>query len=158
MDKIQTLRNICAGLDFEILEDDILMANAKIGSQQYGIDLSQCAPTFILKADNGYIALIIQGSRKIDFKKVEKYLGIKKATMASREEILQLTGSPIGSVSLVNPNVRTLIDAGVQDLKYCYGGCGIEKCTLKINAEDLIKATHGEIGVFTKEQPLQDSY
>lgn len=48
MDRIQKLKEMCVGFDYEIFQDEVLMANAKIGSQHYGIDLSQCAPTFIL--------------------------------------------------------------------------------------------------------------
>lgn len=145
-----TLEQLCSGLDYEIFKDDVFMANAAIGAQHYGIDLSQCAPTFILKVDYDSVALIIQGSRKIDFKKVEAYLGVKKAMMASKDEILSLTGSPIGSVSLINPHLRTLIDAGLRAIDYCYGGCGVEKHTLKINTHDLIKVTRAEVGDFTK--------
>ncbi len=151
MDRIQDLKKRCTGLNYEIMKDDVLMANAKIGSQHYGIEMSQCAPTFILKADEIFIALIIQGSRKIDFKKVEKYLGVKKAIMASRETIFEVTGAPLGSVSLINPELRTLIDEGVPHLPSCYGGCGVEKYTLKIKGSDLVKVTQGEVGEFTKE-------
>lgn len=152
--KIQTLTQMLSGFDYEIFEDDILMANASIGSQHYGIDLNQCTPTFILKADQTYLALIIQGSRKIDFKKVESYLDAKKATMASKDDIMELTGAPIGSVSLINPNLRTLIDTGVSEITYCYGGCGVEKHTLKIKSQDLIQATNAELGHFTKSASL----
>lgn len=31
-----------------------------------------------------------------------------------------------------------------------YGGCGVEKHTLKINTHDLIKVTRAEVGDFTK--------
>ncbi len=126
------------------------MANARLGSQHYGIPISQCTPTFILKADDTYIALIIQGSRKIDFKAVEAFLGVKKATMASKDEIHHLTGSPIGSVSMINPNIRTLIDRGVQTLSYAYGGCGVENHTLKIKASNLLQVSHGEVGEFSR--------
>jgi prolyl-tRNA editing enzyme YbaK/EbsC (Cys-tRNA(Pro) deacylase) len=153
-DKIQTLTKMLSGFDYEIFEDDILMANAAIGSKHYGIDLNQCTPTFILKVDQTYLALIIQGSRKIDFKKVESYLGAKKATMASKDEIMNLTSAPIGSVSLINPNLRTLIDNGVREILYCYGGCGVEKHTLKIKSKDLIQVTNAELGYFTKHVSL----
>lgn len=123
IDRIQALKNHCEGLDYEIFRDDVLMANAKIGSQHYGIDLSQCTSTFILNVDGNYIALIIQGSCKIDFKK---------------------------GVSLINPNLRTLIDTGVRDLPYCYGGYGVEKYTLKIRGTDLVHVTHAELGDFTQ--------
>lgn len=152
LDRIQVLKDQCVGLDYAIFQDDILMANAKIGSHHYGIDLSQCTPTFILKVDDDYVALIIQGNCKIDFTKVEKYLGAKKATMASREDIFRLTGSTIGSVSLINPKLRTIIHDEVSRLPYCYGGCGVEKHTLKIKGTDLVEVTHAELGDFTKQQ------
>lgn len=149
-DKIHSLKELCSGLDYEIFQDNILMANAAIGSQHYGIDLSQCTPTFILKVDQDFVALVIQGSRKIDFRRVEAYLGAKKVRMASKDEILTLTGSPIGSVSLINKGLRTLIDRGASEIAYCYGGCGVENHTLKIKSQDLIKATQAELGDFTK--------
>lgn len=50
---------------------------------------------------------------------------------------------------MINPHLRTLIDANVEKLNHCYGGCGIEKYTLKINAKDLIQITHAELGDFS---------
>ncbi len=148
--KIEQLETICAGLDYEIYQDELLMANAKIGASHYGIELSQCAPTFILNADGNYIAFIIQGNRKLDFKKIKRYLGTKKVEMATRDEILKVAGSPIGSVSLINLNLKTLIDSGVRGLEYCYGGCGVEKYTMKIKAADLIKITGAVVDDFSK--------
>ncbi len=150
VDNIEQLEKICAGLDYEIYQDALLMTNAKIGALHYGVELSQCTPTFILNADGDYIAVIIQGNRKLDFKKIKRYLGAKKVEMAARDEILKVTGSPIGSVSLINPNFKTLIDSGVKDLKYCYGGCGVEKYTLKIKATDLITITDAIVDDFSK--------
>ena len=150
--RIQGLENLCVGRDYEIFQDEVLMANAKIGAQHYGISLDHCTPTFVLKSEIGFIALIIQGSRKIDFKKVEAVLGVKKVTMANKDEILELTGSPIGSVCLINSELRTLVDHGVQQLEYCYGGCGVEKYTLKIRAADLLELTNAEIGDFVKAE------
>lgn len=140
--KIQEIEKSCAGLDYEIFQDKVLMANASIGAQHYGIDLTQCAPTFILKVDDHYVAVIIQGSKKLDFKKVRKHLSAKTVTMATRDEILNLTGSPIGSVSMINTNLQTF--------DYCYGSCGAEKYTLKINPAHLIEITKAQVGEFTK--------
>ena len=150
VEAIEQLEKICEGLDYEVYQDELLMANAEIGASHYGLELSQCTPTFILKADNNYIAVIIQGNRKLDFKKIKQYLGAKKVEMATREDILNVTGSSVGSVSLINPNLKTLIDSGVKDLEYCYGGCGVEKHTLKINPTHLIKITDAVVGDFSK--------
>ncbi len=150
LNKIEQLEKICAGLDYEIYQDELLMANAKTGALHYGIELSQCTPTFILNADNNYIAVIIQGNRKLDFKKIKRYLGAKKVEMATRDAILRVTASTIGSVSLINPNLKTLVDSGVQGLEYCYGGCGVAKYTLKIKAAHLITITDAIVDDFSK--------
>ncbi len=142
---------MCAAFDYEIFQDKVLMANAATGAQHYGLELNQCTPTFILKADDHYIAVIIQASKKLDFKKIRKLLNAKNVTMATKEDILQLTGSPIGSVSMVHKNLQTYIDSAVKQLDYCYGGCGVEKYTLKINPAHLIQITKAIAGDFTKE-------
>lgn len=150
-EKIQTLKQLCHDLDYEIFADQTLMANAKIGAAHYGIDLSQCTPTFILKHEKGFIALIIQGCNKIDFKKVASFLNVKKVTMASKDEIFNLTESPVGSVSMINSTMTTLVDQGVSQLEYCYGGCGVENHTLKINGKDLLSVTDAQLGDFVKK-------
>jgi prolyl-tRNA editing enzyme YbaK/EbsC (Cys-tRNA(Pro) deacylase) len=148
--KIQEISDLCVGCDYEIFKDPTLMANARVGAEHYGISLSECAPTFILKAGVDYLAVIIQGDRKLDFNKIAAVLGVKKVTMALREEILDVTGSQIGSVSLINPKLKTFVDEGISTLEYCYGGCGVENYTLKIKASDLIKLSGAVMGDFSK--------
>lgn len=147
--QLANIKCLCENLDYEIFQDEILMENAKIGAQHYRIDLSLCTPTFLLKVDESFLVVIIQGNRKLDFKKLKKYLGSQNVRMANKDEIKQICHAPIGSVSLLNPQLRTLIDANVQALQYCYGGCGVEKYTLKINANDLIRITKAELGDFS---------
>jgi len=152
---VTQLETFCQGLDYKIIQDQVLMANASIGAHHYGINLQECTPTFILKVDDLYVAMIIQGNKRLDFKKIKQLLNAKNVTMATKEEIFALTHSTIGSVSMINPELKTLIDVGVQDLDYCYGGCGTEKYTLKIKASDLLKVTQATIGEFTTEKSDQ---
>ncbi len=150
--KLTDIKKICENSDYEIFQDEILMKNATIGAEHYKIDIAHCTPTFMLKADQAFLMIIIQGSRKIDFKKIKKHLETSKVRMASPEEIMEITGASIGSVSMINPGLRTLIDQGVSNLDYCYGGCGINNFTLKIKSEDLVQLTQAEIGDFSIER------
>lgn len=142
--------SLCKGLDYELYKDQTLMANARIGAEHYGITLDECTPTFIVKVDDRFIAVIIQGTKKLDFKKIKQFLRTKEVRMATPEEVFMITGSLIGSVSLINPALETFIDGGVPFLTYCYGGCGVEQYTLKINSADLLKVTQATVGDFTK--------
>lgn len=147
--KLAELEKICKNTDYEIFQDDILMQNASIGAAHYKIDIAHCTPTFILKVDETYMALIIQGNRKIDFKKIKQFFATRKVRMATPEEILKVTGATVGSVSMINQGLKTFIDEGVTALDCCYGGCGIDKMTLKIKANQLIQLTQAEIGDFS---------
>jgi prolyl-tRNA editing enzyme YbaK/EbsC (Cys-tRNA(Pro) deacylase) len=146
---ISQLNDFCTGCNFEIFQDDVLMANARIGAEHYKIGLDFCTPSFVLKVDKSFIVVIVQGSRKLDFRKLKSYLGTNKVSMANPEEISKITAAPIGSVSMINPQLRTLIDQNITTIEYCFGGCGIEKFTLKITAHDLIKVTNAEVGDFS---------
>lgn len=150
--KLNDIKKICENADYEIFQDEILMKNATIGAEHYKIDIAHCTPTFILKVDQAFLVVIIQGSRKIDFKKLKKYLETNKVRMASPEEIMEITGASVGSVSMINSDLRTLIDNGISNLDYCYGGCGIDKFTLKIRSSDLVQLTGAEIGDFSIER------
>jgi prolyl-tRNA editing enzyme YbaK/EbsC (Cys-tRNA(Pro) deacylase) len=150
--KLNNIKKACENSDYELFQDETLMENAKIGAEHYKIDISRCTPTFVLKVDELFLAVIIQGCRKLDFKKLKKYLGTSRVRMATPEEILEITGAPVGSVSMINPDLRTLIDENVSNIDYCYGGCGVEKFTLKISSKDLIQITQAELGDFSIER------
>ncbi len=154
MMQLERLKKICADADYEIFQDEILMKNASIGAQHYKIDIAHCTPSFLLKVDQRFLVLIIQGNRKIDFKKLKQYFETSKIRMATPEEIMQTTGASVGSVSMINEGLNTLIDQNVAQLDYCYGGCGIDNMTLKINANHLIQLTHAELGDFTTERSV----
>lgn len=65
-----------------------------------------------------YALVILPGDRKLDFKKVAEVLGIKKATLASPEEAMALTGNVIGAIPpFADPGIRLLVD---QDLVNVY--------------------------------------
>jgi prolyl-tRNA editing enzyme YbaK/EbsC (Cys-tRNA(Pro) deacylase) len=149
--KLETLHNLLKNghADYSILTDDCSIRSATSGAEQYGISLSETAPTLILKTKDSYIAAIICGDTRISFKKLRQILNIKDISMADPQTIFNITGAKIGEVSLVNPGLTTVIDTRVLQNKNCYGGCGVPKTTLRINTQDLVKATHAQIGDFT---------
>jgi prolyl-tRNA editing enzyme YbaK/EbsC (Cys-tRNA(Pro) deacylase) len=149
--KLETLHNLLKNghADYSILTDDCSIRSATSGAEQYGISLSETAPTLILKTKDSYIAAIICGDTRISFKKLRQILNIKDISMADPQTIFNITGAKIGEVSLVNPGLTTVIDTRVLQNKNCYGGCGVPKTTLRINTQDLVKATNAQIVDFT---------
>lgn len=136
--------------DYEIFSDDFTVATASSGAEHYGISLGETTPTLILKTKDGYFAAIICGNMRISFKKLKQALNLKDISMADPETILNLTGAKIGEVSLINPELTTIIDTNVLQNKNCYGGSGSPKTTLRINTQDLIKITNAQIFDFAE--------
>lgn len=145
--KLETLQALLttANADHEILTDQSSTTTAASGAATYGISLSETTPTLILKTKDGYIAAIISGNTRISFKKLKQALGVKDISMADSQTIFDITGARIGEVSMINPEIPTIIDTRVLQNKYCYGGCGVPKTTLKINTQDLVKVTNAQV-------------
>lgn len=141
-------------IDYELYKDKFSLKTANSGVDEYGIELSEAAPTLIIKADENIIAAIIRGDTRISFKKLKELLKIKNIRLATQEEIYNLTGARIGEVSLINKDTETLIDKKILEKKYVYGGCGIEKHTLKIKVTDLIRITKASVADFTNLKKL----
>lgn len=139
--------------DYSILVDDSTVETASDGAKRYGISLSETTPTLILKSKDKYYAAIICGNTRISFKKLKQALAVKDISMADPQAILDLTGSKIGEVSLINPGIATLIDNNVLKIKNCYGGIGVPKTTLRIDSHDLIRITNARVLDFTEPRP-----
>lgn len=136
--------------DYSIYQDSFNLESAEAGAKHYGILLNETTPTIILKTKDKYLAAIICGNTRISFKKLKQVLNVKDISMASPETVLNITGSKVGEVSLINNGIDTLIDNSIMQNKNCYGGSGISKTTLRINTMDLIRLTKAKLMDFTE--------
>jgi prolyl-tRNA editing enzyme YbaK/EbsC (Cys-tRNA(Pro) deacylase) len=138
--------------NYEIFKHAERLITATDGPNRGIGTMDESAPTFILKTKNGYIAVILKGNMRISYKKLKKSLGIKDISLASPEEVLQVTGSQIGAVSLVQTQLPTFVDQQLLNSEFCYGGCGIFYHTLKIRINDLIQITHATVLDFAEKR------
>ena len=127
-------------IEYEIIKHSKQLNTAKEGAEYFGIEIGQTAPTLILKTEKGYCCLIISGDyRRVDFDSLRNILSVEQVKLASPKEVEQVTGSMIGSVSLINMDIPTIIDNQVNRFQYVYGGTGVPQTTLKIRPSDLEK-------------------
>lgn len=127
-------------IDYEIIEHSKEINTAQEGAEYFGIHIGQTAPTLILKTDVGYFSLIISGDfGRVDLETMNDLLKVQEIKLAKPKEVEQVTGSRIGSVSLINPSLPTIIDRELYRFPYVYGGTGKARSTLKIPPRDLEK-------------------
>jgi len=137
-----------AGVTYEIFSHAEQIDTAEAGVENHLGGLSEMAPTLILETEKGLLAAVISGDTRLSYKKIKKELGLKNVSLARPERVYAATGAEVGTVSLVNPGLVTIIDTRLAEV--VYGGCGLPRHTLKINRADLIRVTQAVVFDFAE--------
>jgi prolyl-tRNA editing enzyme YbaK/EbsC (Cys-tRNA(Pro) deacylase) len=139
-----------AGITYKILVHAQNISSAQDGTQAGLGTLSVMAPTFVLQTEAGFLAAIIRGDTRLSYKKIKRKLGLKNVSLATPEQVKQLTGSEVGQVALVNQGLNTIVDERVTEMKTIYGGSGEANHTLEINPHDVVTLTQAQVFDFTE--------
>ena len=97
-------------------------------------------------AEDEFVMVLIAGPRQVAWRALRHYLGESRVTMASREEVLAVTGCELGAVApfgLSRP-VRILVDESVQAEEEVSIGSGVRGTTIILRSADLLAAL-GEV-------------
>ncbi len=102
-----------------------------------------------------YVMVLAAGPHQISWPALRSYLGQSRLTLARPDEVLAVTGYPIGAVSpfgLPAP-MRILMDRHVPDHAEISIGSGVRNTTVILQTQDLIKALgEVEIGDFVEDK------
>ena len=139
-----------AGIHYTIHVHSIAIPSAQDGVEQGFGGLANMAPTLILRSENNYLAAIVRGDTRVSYKKIKRHLKLKNLSLASPEQVWQVTGSEVSYISLINSGVMTIIDSRIVELDTIYGGCGIPNYTLQISPQDVIALTQAQVFDFTE--------
>ncbi len=108
---------------------------------------------FRISQDN-YVMVLVAGPKQVSWQALRGYLGQSRLTMASKEDVLVVTGYQLGAVSpfgLPLP-LRVLVDRNVFFPDEVSIGSGVRGVSVIIKASDLKKALgEVEVGHFVKD-------
>jgi Cys-tRNA(Pro) deacylase len=92
--------------------------------------------------EDEYLMALVAGPAQIFWKALRGYLGQSRLTMANGEEVLAVTGYPIGAVSPFGTtrSLRVLVDPGVFNEEEISIGSGIRGTTVILKSNDLRRA------------------
>ena len=101
--------------------------------------------SLLFKAENSYVLCLVAGDKKASLNKIKKTLKIKDVSMASADEVKDITGYTIGGVSPVGhlKKIDILIDNSLERFTSLYAAAGHPNCIFKSNFLDLQKITNG---------------
>ncbi len=86
-----------------------------------------------------FVMVLVAGPRQIDWKKLRQFVGRSRIRMASEEEVLEVTGYRVGTVSPfgLKKEVRILIDASVVAEEEISIGSGVRNTAIIMKSTDL---------------------
>lgn len=92
-----------------------------------------------------FVMVLVAGREQVDWKRLRQFVGRSRVRMATEEEVLEVTGYRIGTVSpfgLRNP-VRILIDESVLREEELSLGSGARQMAIIMKSADLRQALEG---------------
>ena len=115
-------------------------------------DVGAIVKSLLFRTENTFTLFLVSGDKKASLNKIKKTLNIKDASMASPDDVKNITGYTIGGVSPVGHlnKIEILIDHSLARFKNLYAAAGHPNCLFKTNFDDLKKITNGSIEDITQ--------
>lgn len=115
----------------------------------FGCKLSQVLKTVVLIGEKP-IVVVLQGNKKISFKKIKDLLKLKKVRIAQPDEVKEITGYSIEGVTPFGLEKNDfdfifILDSNVLNEKTINIGSGKAEIGIELNSSDLEKIWFGKI-------------
>lgn len=124
--------------DFEIISHDEPIITIEDAGKHF--PLEECAPVFVVQADQSLAVLIMNAQRgQVNLKVLAAEHHYHTLQLANPKVVAQATGYKTGNIPLIGHNLPCLFDKSLTTHDYIYGGTGDELHTLKIKPEDVIR-------------------
>ena len=112
-----------------------------------GCEVGAIVKSLLFKTENSFTLCLVAGDRKASIIKIKKTLNIKDVSMASADEVKDVTGFTIGGVSPVGHinKIDVFIDNSLKRFGSLYAAAGHPNCVFKLDFINLQKITNGSI-------------
>ena len=120
---------------------------AQEAAQSLNTEVGSIVKSLLFKTEDGFVLCLVSGDKRCSLNKLKKITLIKDISMASPEDVKIQTGYTIGGVSPVGhiKKIKIFIDESLKRFKDIFAAAGHPNCVFKINFENLLKITQGEI-------------
>jgi Cys-tRNA(Pro)/Cys-tRNA(Cys) deacylase len=141
-----------AGVPYRFFRHTGVVRSLEQAAQERGQQPQQVVRSLLFRlAEYEFVMVLVAGPRQLSWPRLRAYLGTKRMTMATDEEVLQVTGYPPGAVSpfgLPQP-LRLLVDPVVLDQEEVSIGSGVRNTTVILLQEHLRQAL-GQYEIYTE--------
>src|SRR5438132_8283318 len=136
---IAAVKNL--GMPFETIDIDPEFADTRAFCEKYGYPLEQSCNTLIVaskKEPKKFVACVVLAHTKLDVNRcVTNLMGVSKASFASSEEMIALTGMQVGGVTPFSlpPGMPLYVDDRIMSTEWIILGGGGRSLKIKISPE-----------------------
>jgi len=120
---------------------------AEEAARALGTDLKHIAKSLLAHLSDGrFVLCILRGDQRLDRKKLCRAAGAKHMSLAKADDVLRVTGYPVGAVPPfpLKSEVPAYIDPGVLKVDVVYCGGGDVDALLEVPTEELARITRAE--------------
>jgi len=145
---IAAVKNL--GMPFETIDIDPEFADTRAFCDKYGYPLEQSCNTLIVaskKEPKKFVACVVLAHTRLDVNRcVTNLMGVSKASFASSEEMIALTGMQVGGVTPFSlpPGMPLYVDDRIMSTEWVILGGGGRSLKIKISP-DVFKNLGAEI-------------
>lgn len=132
-------------LNYPVVEFAVSTATVELAARALGVEPGQIAKTMSFKIKESNCLLVIAaGDKRIDNRKFKDALQAK-AKMLDPDEVLEVTGHPVGGVCPfgLKRDLPIYLDISLQVHSFVYPAAGSSNSAVKITPEELQKVTGG---------------
>jgi len=133
--------------NIEVIELNSSARTALEAASSLGCEVGAIIKSLLFKTEQNFTLCLVAGDKKASLNKIKKILKKKDVSMASANDVKNITGFTIGGVSPVGHlnKIDILIDHSLERFNQLFAAAGHPNCIFKISFKDLSKITKGSI-------------
>ena len=110
-----------------------------------GCEVGAIVKSLLFRTESNFTLCLVAGDKKASLNKIKKILNIKDVSMASADDVKNVTGYTIGGVSPIGHlnKIYILIDKSLNRFNSLFAAAGHPNCVFEISFTGLIKITNG---------------
>ena len=134
--------------DFDEFQNIIVLETsartALEAASSLGCEVGAIVKSLLFKTENSFTLCLVAGDKRASLNGIKKVLKIKDASMASAEDVKNITGYTIGGVSPIChlKKIEILIDKSLSRFNLLFAAAGHPNCVFKIDFTNLKKITN----------------
>ena len=131
----------------KVIELNSTARTALDAANSLNCEVGAIVKSLLFRTGDAFVLCLVSGDKRCSLNKLKKITLIKDISMASPEDVKLQTGYTIGGVSPVGhiKKIKIFIDESLKRFKDIFAAAGHPNCVFKINFENLLKITQGEI-------------